>query len=87
MQCMQRKVRVPSKNNETLRMSLALMLLGAALLSACQTTGSGEIRTAPCLEFKPIYWSAHDTLDTQKQAKEHNAVYVALCGTPNKSVK
>lgn len=53
-------------------------------LSACQTTASVATDPAPvnavCLAFKPIYWSKNDTLETQKQARGHNAAGVAMCG-------
>ena len=59
----------------------ALMLAIALGLTACQTTGSGgETRKAMCDQFKPIRWSASDTAETAIQAKEHNAVGVAICG-------
>lgn len=32
-----------------------------------------------CLLAKPFYWSAKDTDETIKQAKEHNAVGAKLC--------
>lgn len=45
------------------------------------TTGSGgETRKAMCDQFKPIRWAAEDTAETAMQAKEHNAVGVAICG-------
>jgi hypothetical protein len=58
-----------------------LMLLAATLLLvACQTTGSvATNKSVSCAAFKPILWSKLDTLDTQKQAVEHNAAWSALC--------
>ncbi len=49
---------------------------------ACQTMGgNGKTSTpAACLAFQPIRWSQNDTLETQKQARAHNAAGVALCG-------
>lgn len=71
----------------TLPISLVLWLLILALvvplLGGCQTTASAATSTpAPgaCLIFKPIYWSSKDTLETQKQARAHNAAGVSLCG-------
>ena len=57
----------------------------AACLStgACQTMGSGVTKppvSAACLAFQPIRWSSHDTLETQKQARAHNAAGASLCG-------
>lgn len=58
-------------------------------LMACQTTGGAVMSSAGqgeamarafCLDFQPIRWSKLDTLDTQKQARAHNATGVVLCG-------
>jgi hypothetical protein len=58
-------------------MTLILLLS----LAACQTTGSAETsKSVSCKAFGPIYWSKLDTLDTQKQATEHNAAWKSLCG-------
>lgn len=66
---------------------LATMLIAtsACALTACATMMGSSAPTSPaphefCLLAKPIYWSAHDTDDTIKQAKAHNAVGKALCG-------
>lgn len=40
-----------------------------------------------CLIAKPIYWSAKDTDETIKQAKEHNSVGVKLCGWGHRDAK
>lgn len=69
-------------------MRLALMLSAVTLiLSGCATTtGSGATSTPPpaaetyCQIAKPITWSSRDTDDTIRQVKEHNAVYLRLCG-------
>lgn len=59
----------------------ALMLVTVLVLTGCMTMGSGgETRKAMCDQFKPIRWSASDTAKTAVQAKEHNAVGVAICG-------
>lgn len=55
-------------------------------LQACnQTTGSsvqisGGLPAAFCRTAKPIYWSAHDTPETIRQAKEQNAAGKSICG-------
>jgi hypothetical protein len=57
-----------------------MLLTIVSSLVACQTTGSvGTSKSVSCAAFKPIYWSKLDTLDTQKQATEHNAAWSALC--------
>lgn len=61
--------------------------LFAILLVGCQTTGSGGIDGKAmagivgfCESAEPIYWSKTDSPETVRQAKEHNAVGIALCG-------
>mgnify|MGYP001554172848 CR=1 FL=1 len=65
--------------------SLALLI---PLLSSCGTMGFAERTEMPgrdasvgefCEIAKPILWSAHDTSETIKQVKEHNAKGKALC--------
>ncbi len=64
-------------------LQLSLLLVS---VTACQTMGSDVTRGAnlsvpvACLAFQPIRWSSKDTLETQKQARGHNAVGVSLCG-------
>lgn len=61
------------------------MLALGSILQACTMTGSGATKDALCDQFRPILWSQSDTADTIKQAKEHNAVAVAVCGfKPNR---
>jgi hypothetical protein len=50
-------------------------------LTACQTMGSAGInlRSVPCENLNPIYWSKNDTRPTQEQITEYNGVYVAHC--------
>lgn len=38
-----------------------------------------NVAAVACKSFKPIYWSAKDTRETQDQVVEHNAVYKELC--------
>jgi hypothetical protein len=42
--------------------------------------GSSASIDAFCEQFKPIAWTVTDTDETIRQAKEHNAVGVKLCG-------
>lgn len=58
-----------------LALALTLPLIGCA-----SQTGSGATKAALCDQFRPILWSASDTHDTIRQAKEANAVGKALCG-------
>lgn len=69
----------------------ASMLLCAMLtLNACgTTTGSDVIEPTVgadtfCRVAKPITWSSRDTDETIREVKEHNAVYVRLCGGANR---
>lgn len=71
------------------RMKLAALILTVLLVTpGCTTTVSGV--TSPpmsatliaeeyCSNTKPILWSKDDTVETVRQAKEHNRVYRALC--------
>jgi hypothetical protein len=56
---------------------LALML---PLASCTTTTAGGATKVALCDQFRPIRWSQADTAETIRQAKETNAVGVAVCG-------
>lgn len=39
-----------------------------------------ETERALCEAFRPLLWSARDTDETIRQAREHNAVGVRVCG-------
>lgn len=39
-----------------------------------------ETERALCEAFRPVLWSVKDTEETIRQAKEHNAVGVKVCG-------
>jgi hypothetical protein len=61
---------------------LHVMLLAGAMpiLQSCVTTmASGGTTDVSCHAFEPIRWSRHDTDETIRQAKEHNAAWSALC--------
>lgn len=61
------------------------MLALALTLPSCTMTDSDATKSALCDQFKPILWSQSDTPETVRQAKEHNAVAVAVCGAkPNR---
>lgn len=68
-------------------MSLPLLILCLIPLAGCSTVERSDIRatagvatSAACTAFTPILWSSHDTLETQQQARRHNAVGASLCG-------
>jgi hypothetical protein len=44
------------------------------------SSGPIESHASFCAVAKPILWSARDTDETIRQAKEHNAVGATLCG-------
>lgn len=58
-----------------LALALTLPLIGCA-----SQTGSSATKVALCDQFRPIRWSASDTDETIRQAKEANAVGKAICG-------
>jgi hypothetical protein len=67
------------------RRALMLSAISLFILTSCTTTtaSSGRTSAAPpafCLIAQPIYWSDHDTPETIRQAKAHNAVGKKLCG-------
>lgn len=62
---------------------LALMLalaLTLPLIGCASQTAGGATKAALCDQFAPIRWSASDTDETIRQAKEANAVGKAVCG-------
>lgn len=57
-------------------MTRSIAILVSLLLAAC----SPQVVDSYCLNAGPITYSASgDTPDTQRQIREHNAVYVRLC--------
>jgi hypothetical protein len=62
-------------------MRVALLPIPLLILPGCATTtvtvGTDAVA---CSAFEPIRWSSRDTDDTIRQAKEHNAAWVAVCG-------
>ncbi len=63
-------------------MRLVLAAVALIALAGCTTMPSPATPPAAafCPAFEPIAWSAADTPETIRQAKEHNAAYAALCG-------
>ncbi len=55
------------------------MVLGIGLLCSAPDKQVTAIDTT-CQAFEPIRWSRRDTDKTIRQAKEHNAAWVRLCG-------
>jgi hypothetical protein len=63
-------------------MRAALLPMPLLILAGCATTTASVATDAvACSAFEPIRWSRKDTDETIRQAKEHNAVWAALCGT------
>jgi len=62
-------------------MRAALLPMPLLILTGCATTtASVGTDAVACSAFEPIRWSNKDTEDTIRQAKEHNAAWVAVCG-------
>ncbi|MEO0637003.1 MAG: hypothetical protein AAFY73_10175 [Pseudomonadota bacterium] len=58
-----------------------VVLMMLVPLSGCGTMASGAI-DAPAVEcelFAPIAWSRKDTLETIREVKVHNAVWLEIC--------
>ena len=55
--------------------SLILSLAGCARTMVSAGTDAG----VACRAFAPIRYSRTDTEDSQRQSREHNAAWVALC--------
>ena len=65
-------------------MRAALLLTPLLILPGCvTTTGSAGNDAVACAAFEPIRWSANDTDETIRQAKEHNAAWRAVCPGEN----
>lgn len=61
-------------------MRAALLPMPLLILPGCATTtGSVGTDSVACSAFEPIRWSKRDTEATTRQAKEHNAVWKAIC--------
>lgn len=56
----------------------ALMIFGLGLICAEPHKDKTAIDTS-CQAFEPILWSRHDTEETIRRAKEHNAAWEQLC--------
>lgn len=58
-------------------------VLAIPVLTGCAgTTGSAGTETAvACRAFAPIRYSREDTAESQRQSREHNAAWAALCST------
>lgn len=53
-----------------------LTLAGCPLTTRTQTS----VINPACQIYEKIRYSRNDTVDTQKQVREHNAVHTATCG-------
>jgi len=61
---------------------LALVAAGASLMqTGCAKTmvSAGTDTGVVCRAFGPIGYSRHDTDETQRQTREHNAAWSTLC--------
>ncbi len=56
------------------------MMMCLPLMAGCRTTASGGTDVS-CAAFEPIGWSSADTTATQREVREHNAAWSALCKT------
>lgn len=78
---------MPTRVSRRQKLLGRLSLIALLTLTGCVTmTGSAGIdpTLVACGAFKPIHWSIHDTDDTIRQIKAHNAAYVAVCGGSSK---
>lgn len=58
-----------------------LVVLSGMILTACETIPTTETTRVACESFEPISYSAkHDTAETAKQVRAHNAAWAELCG-------
>lgn len=64
-------------------MRLALMLTLLMPVAGCSTMMGFSVPTrfidTSCQAFKPISWSKHDTAETIREVKSHNAAFVKIC--------
>ena len=75
---------MPSISFTRRAMRAALLLTPLLILPGCvTTTGSAGNDAVACSAFEPIRWSAKDTGETIRQAKEHNAAWRAVCAGGN----
>lgn len=67
------------------RLAAASLSLTLILPGCVATTGSNAVTIAnsqvnvACQSFRPLSWSSKDTDQTIREAKAHNAAWVALC--------
>lgn len=76
-----------------LKTLLVLSPVMLATLTACATTTpfavtdeerAGDLAViVACTSFKPITYSRDDTVETVRQAREHNARWTSICGQGN----
>ena len=72
---------MPSRKRPRQPIKSALKLAPILLLTltSCETPMATVGTDAFCSIAKPITWSVHDTDETIREVKEHNAVYTKLC--------
>lgn len=55
--------------------SAMILLTGCARMTVSGGTDAG----VACRAFRPIFYSRQDTPESQRQTREHNAVWASLC--------
>lgn len=61
-------------------LSVSVMLAGCSTINQTLTAATKRVSGAQfCSVAEPITYSRKDTVDTQKQVREHNAVWDELC--------
>jgi len=57
------------------------LVVAIPILTGCArlTVSAGTDADVACRAFRPIAYSRYDTAESQRQSREHNAVWAALC--------
>lgn len=73
----------PRKRLAAGSLSVMLILPGCATTTDTNavTIANAQVNVA-CQAFKPLSWSSKDTDQTIREAKAHNAAWVAICQGP-----
>lgn len=75
---------MPNNASEWKRLTLPVLMLTLSMpLAGCATMMGISVPISfvdtSCKAFRPISWSKHDTDQTIREVKGHNAVYDKLC--------
>ena len=60
--------------------ALGLSIFGMGVELICSGPKGTDVIDTTCQAFERIRWSGRDTAQTIRQAKEHNAAWMAICG-------